>query len=337
MELRHLRYFMMLAEELSFTKAARRLNIAQPVLSRQIHDLESEVGVQLFDRNTSRVFLTDAGSRFLSEARAALQHASQAVGAARQAQAGGTGTLRLGIAKGLGDVVSRMINSYLRICPGVEIDVKDVASGFQSDAFSDRRIDVGFMRPPVDDPRLTSKLLFRERFFAVLSKAGPLARHKSLKLKDLAKENFLLIDRGISPGVYDKTLDLYRSAGMTGRIIPTETMPYAEAGAILVESGKGVYLTVGNNPYHPAFADRLVSLPLSDPSAVMPVHIVWRKDERAKTTLDFVRHAVSLFGENRENGRTRKEAARILVRDTEPASGSRTKKRVNRPGIRSSS
>ena len=306
MELRHLRYFMMLAEELSFTKAARRLNIAQPVLSRQIQDLESEIGVQLFDRNSSRVFLTDAGSRFLSEARAALQHAAQAVDAARQVQVGATGTLRLGIAKGLGDVVSRMINGYLRIYPAVEIDVKDVASGFQSDAFDDRRIDVGFMRPPVNNPRLTSKPLFRERFFAVLRKASPLARSKRLRLKDLGKENILLIDRGISPGVYDKTLELYRSSGMAGRIIQTETMPYAEAGAILVESGKGVYFTVGNNPYHPAFADRLVALPLSDPSAVMPVHIVWRKDEQAKTTLEFVKHALSMFGENREVGRMRR-------------------------------
>jgi len=330
MELRHLRYFMMLAEELSFTKAARRLDIAQPVLSRQIHDLEAEVGVQLFDRNTSRVFLTEAGSRFLSEARAALQHASQAVDAARQVQAGETGTLRLGIAKGLGDVVSRMLNSYLRIYPAVEIDVKDVPSGFQGEAFRDRRIDVGFMRPPIDDSRLTSKLLFGERFFAVLRKASPLARSKRLRLRNLAKENFLLIDRAISPGVYDKTLELYRSEGMTGRIIPTETMPYAEAGAILVESGKGVYLTVGTNPYHPAFADRLVALPLSDRSAVMPVHIVWRKDERARTTLDFVKHALSVFGENRENGRLTWESSSALMWHAEPAGRGRKEKRANR-------
>jgi len=306
MELRHLRYFMMLAEELSFTRAARRLGIAQPVLSRQIQDLESEVGVQLFDRNSSRVFLTDAGSRFLGEARAALQHASQAVDAARQVHVGATGTLRLGIAKGLGDVVSRMINVYLRVYPAVEIDVKDVASGFQSQAFDDRRIDVGFMRPPVDNPHLTSKLLFHERFFAVLRKASPLARCKRLRLRDLGRENILLIDRGISPGVYDKNLELYRGSGMAGRIVPTETMPYAEAGAILVESGKGVYLTVGDNPYHPSFADRLVALPVSDPSAVMPVHVVWRKDEQAKTTLEFVKHALSVFGEHREPGRMRR-------------------------------
>ena len=307
MELRHLRYFTMLAEELSFTKAARRLDIAQPVLSRQIQDLESEIGVQLFDRNSSRVFLTDAGSRFLSEARAALQHAAQAVDAARQVQVGATGTLRLGIAKGLGDIVSRMINGYLRIYPAVEIDVKDVASGFQSEAFDDRRIDVGFIRPPVDNPRLTSKPLFQERFYAVLRKSSPLARCKHLWLKDLGKENILLIDRGISPGVYDKTLELYRSSGMAGRIVQTETMPYAEAGAILVESGKGVYFTVGNNPYHPAFADSLVALPLSDTSALMPVHIVWRKNEQAKTTLEFVKHALSLFGENRKAGRMRRD------------------------------
>jgi DNA-binding transcriptional LysR family regulator len=318
MELRHLRYFTMLAEELSFTRAAKRLDIAQPVLSRQIQDLESEIGVRLFDRNSNRVFLTDAGSRFLSEARATLQHASQAVDAARQVQAGAAGTLRLGIAKGLGDVVSRTINGFLRICPGVEMDVKDVPSGFQSKAFNDHRIDVGFMRPPVDNPQLTSKLLFRERFLAVLRKASPLARCKRLQLKDLAAESILLIDRPISPGVYDKMLDLYRSAGMTGKIIQTETMPYAEAGAILIESGKGVYLTVGDNPYHPAFADRLIALPLCDPSAVMPVHIVWRKDEPAKTTLEFVKYALGVFGENRELELVKHGFNRASRRKTKP-------------------
>ena len=248
MELRHLRYFVMVAEELNFTKAAKRLQVAQPALSRQIHDLEKEIGVQLFDRNSSRVFLTDAGRRFLNEVRVVLQHAAQAVEAARQVKAGAVGTIRLGIGKGLGDVVSRIINDYLRLFPGVEIDVKDIASGFQNEAFSGRKIDVGFMRPPVDDLQLASEPLFRERFSVVVRKASPLAKRKSLRLKDLSRESLLLIDRHISPGAYDKTLELYREAGITPKIVPTETMPYDEAGAILVDSGRGIYLAVGKNP-----------------------------------------------------------------------------------------
>jgi DNA-binding transcriptional LysR family regulator len=310
MELRHLRYFVIIAEELNFTKAARRLEVGQPVLSRQIHDLEREIGVQLFDRNSSRVFLTDAGNSFLSEARVVLQHADQAVEAAKQVQAGAAGTLRVAIGKGLGDVVSRIMNGYLRLFPSVEVDVKNVASGFQSEAFDDRRIDVGFMRPPLCNPQLASSLLFEERFSVVLRRSSPLAKRRRIRLKDLAQETVLMIDRNISPGFNEKMLELFRSAGIAPRIIPTETMPYDEAGAILVESGKGIYLAVGEGPYYPSFADRLVALPLDERSAVMPVHIVWRKDEKAKTTLEFVRYAQSMCKETRKLGHMRSKLSR---------------------------
>lgn len=310
MELRHLRYFVIIAEELNFTKAARRLEVGQPVLSRQIHDLEREIGVQLFDRNSSRVFLTDAGNSFLSEARVVLQHAAQAVEAAKQVQAGAAGTLRVAIGKGLGDVVSRIINGYLRLFPGVEVDVKNVASGFQSEAFDDRRIDVGFMRPPLSNPQLASSLLFEERFSVVLRRSSLLAKRRRIRLKDLAQETVLMIDRNISPGFNEKMLELFQSAGIAPRIIPTETMPYDEAGAILVESGKGIYLAVGEGPYYPSFADRLVALPLDERSAVMPVHIVWRKDEKAKTTLEFVRYAQSMCKETRKLGHMRSKLGR---------------------------
>ena len=138
MELRHFHSFIAVAEELNFTKAAKRLQIAQPPVSRHIHDLETEIGVQLFERNSSRVFLTDAGRSFLNEVRIVLQHVSQAVEAARQVGRGGAGTVRLGIAKGLGDVVGRVMNEYLRLAPRVEIDLRDIPSGFQGEALIDR-------------------------------------------------------------------------------------------------------------------------------------------------------------------------------------------------------
>ncbi len=98
-ELRHFHSFIAVAEELSFTKAAKRLRIAQPPVTRHIRDLETELGVQLFQRNSNRVFLTDAGRSFLNEIRVALQHVSQAVEAARQVENGSAGTVRLGIGR----------------------------------------------------------------------------------------------------------------------------------------------------------------------------------------------------------------------------------------------
>lgn len=288
MELRHFHSFVAVAEELSFTKAARRLQIAQPPVSRHIRELEEELGVQLFERNSNRVYLTDAGHGFLYEVRIVLHHVSHAISAARQVSNGGAGTVRLGIGKGLGDLVSRVINEYLRLAPKVEIDVRDVASGYQNEAFVDRIIDVGFMRPPIDSPQLVSALLFREPFSIVLRKSSPLAKHKALYLRHLAHETILLIDRRMSPGVFDKTLGLFREQSIEPKTVLTTTLPYEDSGSILVDSGKGIYIAVGRNPIHPAFMDRLVALPLKEPSAVMEVHVVWRRDEQARTTLDFV-------------------------------------------------
>lgn len=305
MELHQFHSFVAVAEELSFTRAARRLQIAQPPVSRHIRDLEMELGVTLFDRNSSRVWLTDAGRGFLNEIRVVLQHVSQAVEAARQAGNGSTGTVRLGIGKGLGDAVSRVVNEYLRMSPTVEIDVRDIASGLQTDALLDRKIDVGFLRPPIDSPKLMSASLFEEPFSVVLRKSSPLAKRRSLRLPDLARETLLLIDRRISPGVYDRTLALFRAKGIEPKIVSTATMPYEEAGAILVDSGKGIYVAVGRNPIHPSFAARLTSLPLNERSAVAEVRVVWRGDEQARTTLDFIQFTKEAFATGKLRRRTR--------------------------------
>ena len=295
MELRHFYSFVAVAEELSFTKAAKRLQIAQPPVSRHIQSLESELGIRLLERNRTRVSLTDAGRSFLNEARAVLQHVSQAVEAAQQVSKGWAGTVRLGIAKGLGDVVSRVLNEYLRIASKVEIDVLDIPSGFQGAALVERRIDVGFLRPPIGGTQLSSARLFQEPLEVVLRKASSLARNKSLRVHDLKDETILLIDRSISPGVYDRTLTLFRQHGIEPKTIPTSNIASDQAGSILVDSGKGIFIAVGTSPMHPAFSKRLIALPLKDPSAFTEVHVAWRKGEQSKTTMDFVRFTRAAF------------------------------------------
>ena len=173
--------------------------------------------------------------------------------------------------------------------------MRDIASGVQSEALLDRKIDVGFLRPPIDAPQLISAPLFQEPFFVVLRKSSSLASRNCLHLRDLANENLLLIERRMSPGVYDRTLKLIRDRRMEPKIVSTATMPYEEAGSILVDSGKGIYIAVGRNPIHPSFADRLIALPLEEPSAVSEVHLVWRRDEQAKTPLDFVQFTREAF------------------------------------------
>jgi DNA-binding transcriptional LysR family regulator len=187
------------------------------------------------------------------------------------------------------------MNEYLRLAPRVEIDVRDILSGFQSDALIERKIDVGFMRPPITSAQLVSAALFQEQFSVVLRKDSPLSKRKSLRVRDLADQTILLIDRKISPGVYDRTLQLFRERGLQPKTILTSTLSGDEAGSVLVHSGKGIYVAVGQNPIHPAFIGRLVIVPLKDPDAVTDVHVVWRRDEQSKATLDFVQFTCSSF------------------------------------------
>jgi DNA-binding transcriptional LysR family regulator len=294
-ELRQLRYFVAVAEMLHFTKAARRLHIAQPPLSRQIRALEEEIGVQLLERNSSRVLLTHAGTIFLEEARAILSRVEAAARMAKDADAGRSGTVRLGIGLGLGETVSRVINRHLQKYPEVEIDVINLPSGFQSEALIARRIDVGFLRPPLDTVQLHSRRIVTERLSVVLRASSPLAKRRTLSLKQIASEPLLLIARNISPGVYEKTLDLYRKARVVPKIIPTETTPMDEIGAILVDSGKGIYIAVGSYPCHPSFTDRLAVIPLRELDATVEAHVAWRKAERAKPVLNFIDFTREVF------------------------------------------
>jgi DNA-binding transcriptional LysR family regulator len=296
MELHHFRYFVAVAENLSFTKAAKQLKMAQPPLSRQISSLEKELGVQLFERRSGKVFLTDPGFRFLNGARLVLEQAASAVAIARQAENGELGTIRVGLGKGLGDVVSLVINQHMRMFPNIEIDVGDVISGHQMERLISRKIDVGFLHGSATSSEITSEKLFNERLSVLLPKSNPLARRTSLRLKDLSAETFLLIERPASPTVHELTLALLRDARLNPKIIPTETTCYDDAGAMMVASGRGIYVAVGKNPCHPSFADQLIALPLSDPSAFIEVHMSWRKSDSSATILNFINTSRTLLG-----------------------------------------
>ncbi len=296
MELHHFRYFVAVAENLSFTKAAKHLKMAQPPLSRQIRSLEKEIGVQLFERQSGKVYLTDPGCRFLNAARLVLEQAAAAVDVARRAENGELGTIRVGLGKGLGDVVSLVINQHIRLFPNVEIDVGDVISGLHTERLISRKIDVGFLHGPATSPDIASEKLFQERLSVLLPRSNPLARRSRLRLKDLVRETFLLIQRPVSPAVHDVTLALFRNVGINPKIISTETTCYDEAGAMMVASGRGIYVAVGKNPCHPSFTDQLVALPLYEPSASIEVHLAWRKGDSSATILNFLDTSRALLG-----------------------------------------
>jgi DNA-binding transcriptional LysR family regulator len=216
MELRHLRYFVAVAEQLHFTRAAARLHIAQPPLSQQIHQLEDELGVILFYRNKHSVRLTDAGRVVLEEARRTLIQANRVAVVARRASEGLTGNLRVGFSS---SVPHTMLPGILRAFrlrfPEVHLALHERSTEEQIESLTAGTIDVGFVRLPLEfaPATLMVKPIFREPLILAIPKRHPLQRLSVVPVSALANEPIVLFPRHAAPGLYDQINGLCRHAG----------------------------------------------------------------------------------------------------------------------------
>lgn len=290
MELRHIRYFIAVADLLNFTKAAQQLHIAQPPLSRQIRQLEDELGVELFARNKRRIQLTRAGRIFLEEARKLAVQAEHAREAAQRAQQGALKLLRIGIGAGLARAIGNVVVEHHRHSPDIDIECKDIFSSPQNEALRTGEIDVGFLRPPVDQVNLNCELLFEEQFVVIMPKSHRLAKRGFLKLADIADEPLVIFDRKRSIGLYDKVLGLYSSRGLTGPVAITHVEAHEEAGAITVASGKGLFIGAAAivKLNRSLAGTELALAELDEPDAKIEVYIAWRKDETCPAVFAFL-------------------------------------------------
>ncbi|MFA9441404.1 LysR family transcriptional regulator [Uliginosibacterium sp. sgz301328] len=219
MELKHLRAFVALAEELHFGRAAERLHIVQPALSMQIKALEQELNVLLFERDRHRVSLSHAGSIFLPEARATLEQAHRAVQRARSAHNGEIGSLRLGeVSSVVPHLLPRLIRRMHARYPDIELVTKDMPSPDQIAALRDGRIDFGFVRLPLDARGIQTRELIREPFLVALPSDHPLSARASVSLRDLSEYDVFVLARRFAPGLYDGLLTAFQRQGLTLRI-----------------------------------------------------------------------------------------------------------------------
>jgi LysR family transcriptional regulator, hca operon transcriptional activator len=192
MELRHLRYFIAVADELSFTRAAQRLHTAQPSLSLQIRNLEGEVGTALLERTRRKVELTEAGRVFLAEARLVVAQADRAVARARQAGQQGRARVTIGFVPAAEIRVFPLILPRLRLrFPDVQIELRSLPTAEQEQALLRGDIDVAFMRNPVQSPELKSEVVLTESFVVVLPNGHPLAKLSSIPPERLSGEPFI--------------------------------------------------------------------------------------------------------------------------------------------------
>jgi len=294
-ELRHVRYFLAVAEYRNFRRAAEQLHIAQPPLSRQIRQLEEDLGVTLFARSKRRVELTKAGQAFLEEARKLIVQAGHAAQAARHAQKGESGVVRVGVASGLGAAVSKVVFQHREHWPTVEVECKDIFSTQQNEALKNGEIDVGFLRPPVDQLHLDCCRLFEEEFVVVLPKTHRLAKRRNLKLQDVADEPLIIFDRNFSTGLYDKILGLYNRQGLTPHLTLTHVEAHEEAGAIMIASGKGIFVGAGATVNRSVAGLELATIRLNEPEAKIDVCAAWRKGEDSAVTLSFLESVRRVF------------------------------------------
>src|SRR5215831_2315962 len=288
MELRHLRYFIAVAEQRSFSRAALLLHIAAPPLSRQIQQLEDELGMKLLRRDRRRVEITEAGSVFLNEARLVLAQSLHAINAVQVVARSQAGRIRVGIGAGLASSVQRVLIDHLAAFPEVQIELEDLLSGFQPEALLQRTIDIGFLRAPADSPDLESELLFREPIMVLVSSSHCLAKEKKVQLKDLAGEPLLLHDRSASVGMHDRVLELYHRAGIKPHIQYMKVGHCDDTRLALVAAGKGIYVGSGIVINHEIYGTLVTTIPLDEPGASIDVLMAWRKNEQLPTILRFL-------------------------------------------------
>lgn len=279
MELRHLRYFIAVAEELNFSRAAIRLHMAQPPLSKQIQDLEEELGVQMFvDRRRRPLELTPAGQTFLEEARLALAQAEQAVKLAQRVHQGKLGRLTVGFTSSIANSVLpdilRLQREHLR---EVQLVWRELATYLQIQALRSSSLDVGFFHLPseiveYDDLSFTTILV--EPLIIVLPETHPLAPLSKIPLQALAEEEFILPIRQFVPSLADKIYHLCSQAGFIPKVTQEAMLMTTILG--LVAGGVGVALLPANaqNLQRKGVAYRCIE----GETETVELAVVWRRN-----------------------------------------------------------
>jgi DNA-binding transcriptional LysR family regulator len=293
MELRHLRYFVAVAEELNFTHAAARLRVAQPALSRQVKDLESELQARLFERGRAGVQLTRAGKLFYHRARAILAQTAEAANEARTAAGTITGSLTLGFPSGLHlNYLIPAVEAFRKAHPKVEMDYFHALPGSQLKALREGRIDIAFVNLPVRLDGFERQIVWRLPFEVVLPRRHPLAKRKSFELADLRGEDFVFCTRESRPEFYDEFMRQCANAGFRPRVVK-EVSGYPTNMLGLISVGLG--LSVLPRFLQVERINGLVWRPLTKPELWWDWALVWREQPQSPIVEEFIAQARKKF------------------------------------------
>src|SRR3954470_16233528 len=313
MEVRHIQAFIAVAEELSLRRAGRRLGVSQASISRQIQQLEHELGLTLFVRRRDGIELTHQGTLMIDQAMRLAAAAAEFADHMKTVEAHRRGVVRLGIGWGLWDAVNRIRARHQSRATGVAVLGHDMTSSNQVEALRQRRLDAGLVRLPCDTRELQTAVLYNECVVAVLPASHPLAGRSIVRLAELAQDRLLLHDRDHAPIIYDKIFELYSAAGVTPHIVATTAPPASPGGMINVASGKGIYLGLGSLMTMKD-APGIAVVRLEDPQAAVQVCLVWRVAEASPTVLEFVDAARDAFAMKPASGPKRAPVRRAVAK-----------------------
>ncbi|MFI8316998.1 LysR family transcriptional regulator [Kosakonia cowanii] len=276
-ELRHLRYFIAVAEELHFGHAAARLNISQPPLSQQIQILEQQVGARLLARTNRSVSVTPAGRQFLADSRQILNQVDEAAARALRLHQGETGELRIGFTSSAPFIkaVSDTLSSFRQRYPDVHIQTREINTREQIAPLNEGTLDLGLMRNTPLPETLAWEVILREPLLAMIPRNHPLATRTAVSLHELAQEPFVFFDPHVGTGLYDDILSLMRRYQLTPRI----AQEVGEAMTIigLVAAGLGVSILPAS--FHRVQLSEMCWIPIVEEDAVSEMWLVWSKHQ----------------------------------------------------------
>lgn len=285
-ELRHLHYFIAVAEELHFGNAAKRLNISQPPLSQQIIQLEKEMEVKLFYRNSRSVELTQAGKHFLQETQEILAKINASVEETRKIHAGEAGVLKVAFTGSLNANLIRLIHLHRTRYPDIQVTLHPMSSTDQQKALAEKEIHIGFLCLPVDNPDLRFQHIYSSPFVAALPKNHPSATASGpIHIKELKGDPFIMAPRRLEPGYYDTIISICQSGDMSPAI-------HQEAEGVthilsLVAAGIGVTLvTESAQQEYPKKG--IVYKSLKNIKQEMDLYIAWNHTDESPLTKRFI-------------------------------------------------
>ena len=283
MELRQLKYFVTVAEELNFRRAAKRLFMEQPPLSRQIHQLEDELQVELFHRSKRGVTLTQSGQAFLDEARLTLAQAERAAKAAQRASQPKTLSIGFSICA-FNRILPELIQTYRQQYADVVVTLTEMPTEAQIQALLTETIDIGFVHAPIAHPDLLTLMLLSEPLVVALPPDHALVQHEQIDLQWLAEEPFIVCPEFVKPDLYAQVMQLCHEAGFSPHVVQEASPPEVLLG--FVASGMGVSLVAaGAKTRHNV---GVIYRRLSTPTPVLEIAAAWRKRMLSPVLEDFL-------------------------------------------------